>query len=71
MILTFEKWTLKIIKINNMKKVQNIIKKYNKMISTISFINNFTNFKFYNFSVLSSDFGCIQEKMIAIYLLHY
>ena len=36
-----EKWILKIIKIDNMKQIQNIIKKYNK----ISFINNFTNLK--------------------------
>ena len=57
----------KIIKIDNMKKIQNIIKKWNKIIFEISF----TNFKFYNFFVLSSDFGCIQEKMITIYLLHY
>ena len=26
--------------------------------------------KFYSFFVLSSDFGCIQEKIITIYLLH-
>ena len=64
MILTLEKWILKIIKINNMKKVQNIIKKYNKIIFKISFINNLANFEFYNFFVLSSDFGSIQEKMI-------
>ena len=64
MILTLEKWILKIIKINNMKKVQNIIKKHNKIIFKISFINNLANFEFYNFFVLSSDFGSIQEKMI-------
>ena len=56
---------------DNMKKIQKIIKKYNKIIFKISFINNFTNLKFYNFFILSSDFGCIQEKMITIYLLHY
>ena len=53
------------IKIDNMKKIQNI--KYNKIIFKISFIINFTNLKFYNFFVLSSDFGCIQEKMITIF----
>ena len=46
------------------RKIQNIIKKYNKIISKISFINNFTNLKFYNFFALSSVFGCIQEKVI-------
>ena len=68
MILILEKW---ILKIDNMKKIQNIIKKYNKLIFKISFINNFTNLKFYNFFVLSLDFGCIQKKIITIYLLHY
>ena len=51
-----------------MKKNLNIIKKYNKTIFKISLINNFTNFMSYNFFVLSSDFVCIQEKIIAIYL---
>ena len=32
-----------------MEKVQNVIKKYNKIIFQISFINNLTNLKFYNF----------------------
>ena len=54
-----------------MKKIQNIIEKYNKIIFKISFVNNFTNLKFYNFNVLSSDFGCTQEKIITIYLLDY
>ena len=45
-----------------MKKIQNIIEKYNKIIFKISFIDNLTNLKFYNFFVLSSDFGCIQKK---------
>ena len=49
-------------KIYNIEKIQNIIKKYNKIVFKISFINNFTNLKFYNFFVLSSDFGCIQRK---------
>ena len=47
-----------------MKKIQNIIKKYNKIVFKISFINNFTILKFYNFFVLSSDFCCIQEKWL-------
>ena len=47
------------IKIYIMEKIQNIIKKYNKTIYKISFINHFTNLKFYNFFVLSSDFDCI------------
>ena len=51
----------KIIKTDNMKKKQNITKKYNKIILKISFINNFTNLKFYNFFVLNSDFGCITD----------
>ena len=38
--------------------------KYNKIIFKISVINNFTNLRFYNFFVLSSDFCCIQEKII-------
>ena len=50
-ILKLEKWILKIIKIDNMKEIQNIIKKYNKII----FINNFKNLRIYNFFVLSSD----------------
>ena len=54
-----------------MKKIQYIIKKYHKIIFKISFMNNFTNLKIYNFLVLSSDFGCIQEKMITIYSIHY
>ena len=54
-----------------MKKIQKIIKKYNKIILNISPINNFTNLKVYKFFVLSSDFGYIEEKMITIYLLHY
>ena len=58
-------------KIGNMKKIQNIIKKYNKIIFEISFINNIKNLKFYNFFVLSSDFVCIQEKIITIPLLYY
>ena len=45
-----------------MKKLQNIIKKYNKIIFKNFFINNFTNLKFYNFIVLSSDFGCIKKN---------
>ena len=53
-------------KIDNMKKIQNIIKNYKKIIFKISFIKNFTNLKFYNFFVLSSNFGCIQEKIITI-----
>ena len=47
-----------------MKKIQKIIEKYNTIIFKISFINNFTNLKFYNFFVLSSEFGCIQEKIV-------
>ena len=47
-----------------MKKIQNIIKKSNKIIFEISSINNFTNLKFYNFFVLISDFGRIEEKII-------
>ena len=31
-ILILEKWILEIIKIDNMKKIQNILKKYNKII---------------------------------------
>ena len=58
------------IKIENMEKIQNIIKKYNKIIFKISFINNFTNLKFYNLFVLSSDFGCIRENTIKIYMLY-
>ena len=54
-ILILQKWILKIIKIDNMKK-------YNKIVFIISFINNFINLKFYNFFVLSSDFGSIQKK---------
>ena len=49
-ILILEKWILKIIKIINMQKIQNMIKKYNKIIFKISFINNLTNLKFYNFT---------------------
>ena len=51
-ILILEKWILKIIKIDNMKKLRNIIKKYNK-----SFL--FLNLKFYNLFVLSSNFNSI------------
>ena len=54
-----------------MNKIENIIKDYIKIIFKISFINNFTNLKFYNFFVQSLDFGCIQEKIITIYMLHY
>ena len=49
---------------------KNIIKKYNKIIFNIFSINNFTNFKSYNFFVLSLDFGSIKEKIITVYLLH-
>ena len=59
MIFILEEWILKIIKIDNMIKIQNIIKKYNKIIFKISFINNFTNLKFHHFFILSSDFRCI------------
>ena len=45
-ILILEKWILKIIKIDNMKKIQSIIKKYAKIFLKISFINNFTTFLF-------------------------
>ena len=39
------------IKIDIIKKIQNIIKKNNKIIFKISFMNNLTNLKFYNFFV--------------------
>ena len=64
MILILEKCILKIIKTDNVKKLQDMVKKYNKIIFKISFINNFTNLKFYNFFVLSSEFGYIQEKWL-------
>ena len=63
-ILILGRLILKIIKINNMKKIQSIIKKYNKIIFKISFINNFTNLKFYNFFVLSSHFDRIKKKSL-------
>ena len=47
-----------------MKKIQNIIEKYNKIIFKISFINNFTNLKFSNFFVLLS-----KSESVKIYLL--
>ena len=59
------------IKIDNMENIPNIIKNYNKIILKISIVNNFKNLEFYNFFVPSSDFGCIQEKISTIYLLHY
>ena len=34
------------IKIDNMEKLQNVIKKYNKIIFKLSFIPNFTNLKY-------------------------
>ena len=46
-ILILEKWILKIIKIDNMKKYKISLK--NKIIFKISFMNNFTNLEFYNF----------------------
>ena len=45
-----------------MKKIQNIIKKYDKIILKIFFINNFTNLKFYNFFVLTSDLTALKKK---------
>ena len=51
-------------KIDNMGKVQNITRNYNKIIFNISFINNFTNLKFYNILLLNSNFDCIRKKKL-------
>ena len=65
-ILILEKWILKIINIVNMKKIQNIIKKFNKIILflKIYFINNFTNLKFTSFSFWAQNLAAFKKKWL-------